>query len=228
MQQIQVVFVERRNYEGFMSLLLEAGVTLDEMHHFFEHQDEELLPTRISLLSLKEKLLGDEDFMLKLANRLYACIDNESKASLDYSLLGDGYRLESDGTFRKAKIVFQIFYSDADRVVRVNNLKLTTVQMEGENEQIFSFLLKHPNIRYTVNELREKYKITIKKSLDDVVKNLKFTGAAKKLFFPTSTASAIELRNPITDTELRERGFKESLVLEELFPSFAKKGQKKT
>ncbi len=230
--QINDIFGRNKNYNELRLLLVSAGADEDDLALFFAYPEGENIPIGLSEIGMTRLLLQNEPLLLQIAGALYAISDGDGREGLECSFRKDGFELGADGDFRRIEIAFELAYcSDIDRVIRVNDHPIATLRLDSENDNVFEFLMKHPNTRHTLNAGEIARGIKVKKTLDDVVKNLGFKGDARKLFFPTATATDIELRNPITSGELKERGYSKDLTVEDLFPQILekdKKGQKGT
>lgn len=78
---------------------------------------------------------------------------------------------------------------------------------DSENEVVFGYLYNNPDRTITLDELKEKLKRDITKTLHKIVENLGFKGDIKNLFFNISKSS-IKFKKQITQKDLDELGLK--------------------
>ena len=226
-ERIQERYHSRKGYEEFKILLLDSGIPKDNLDDFFMFPEGESFPIGISSYALKEKFVMDNDFFQRIAMNLYKLSDNNRKQMLSYAFKLDGLVLDKDELYNKDKIVFSVQFNDIDRIIQVNGKIITRPRFNKENDNVFEYIFNHPNqILKVDNEDKLEGAVEVFKSLDDVVKNLQFSGQARQLFFPKVSDTEIEFRNPITLGELKQRGFDENITLDELF-SKKKKGTKR-
>ncbi|MFA6048118.1 MAG: hypothetical protein WCV59_03775 [Parcubacteria group bacterium] len=218
-ERIQEKYNSRKGYEEFKILLLDSGILKDSLDDFFMFPEGENFPTGISSYALKEKFLLNKDFLLDLALNLYQSLDVKRKGMLQYAFKLDGLTIDKDELYNKNKIVFEVQYNNIDRVLRVNGKGITRPRFNRENDNVFSYIYEHPN-RLLMVDANDKLEgaVEVLKSLDDVVKNLRFSRNARQLFFPKVSDKEIEFRNPITLGELKQRGFDENITIDDLFP----------
>jgi len=103
--------------------------------------------------------------------------------------------------------VYKITYSDKTRKILVNNFLLAKPDFFRENEVVFTYVYNNPNRRISLEEIKEKTRYKITKSLPKILENLGFTGQLRKAFFDVSS-KGIRLRNPVTKKDLKELGIK--------------------
>jgi len=136
----------------------------------------------------------------------------EENGLKDFSRKNESLKNDND-------VVFRVKYSDVDRVIRVNDRWIAQLRLNGENDNVFNYIYRNPNKLLRINDKDEIAPgIMVGKALDDIVKNLKFFGEARRMFFPKVGDKEIEFRNPITLKELKDRGFNEDITEDELFP----------
>jgi hypothetical protein len=211
----------------FKMLLLNCGFPKSKLNDF-------ILPATkkkgqsIHYQKLREIMMANEEFLMRFASQLYLSLERDKKNILEKNLLTDKFVLENK-KFYKDRIIFEITYSQIDRVIRVNKQHITNLRLANENDSVFDYLCRHPNQKISIRDKNitdDETKIKMTKQPNDIVKNFKFKGMARKLFFPTVRWNCIEMRNPIWLSELKKRGIRENIELKELFPFLKdKKGQ---
>lgn len=103
------------------------------------------------------------------------------------------------------EVVYRITYTGAREVLLSGVFQLAKPDFDSENDLVFNFLCQHPNEKFTKEQVEEKVKVKLVKSLHKIVENLGFTGDLKKVFFDVSKHS-IQFRNPVTSEDLRQLG----------------------
>lgn len=208
----------------FKMLLLNCGFTESKLNDF-------ILPATkkkgqsIHYQKLREIMMANEEFLMRFALQLYLSLERDKKNILEKNLLADKFVLENK-KFYKDRIIFEITYNQIDRVIRVNKYPIASLRLDNENDNVFDYLYGHPNQKILIKDKKIADGIILTKVPNDIIKNFKFKGIARKLFFPTVRRNCIELRNPIWLSELKKRGIRENIELKELFPFFKdKKGQ---
>ena len=108
-----------------------------------------------------------------------------------------------------SKNELRITYSEHSRKILINNFFLiANPDFDSENEQVFFYLYKNPNILIKKGELMEDLKVSLTKELPKIVENLNFTKAFRKAFFDVSQDS-IRFYNPVSEQRLKELGITE-------------------
>jgi hypothetical protein len=172
----------------------------------------------------------DDNFLTLFATNLFHYIEEDDRHGFAYTLEDDGYFLNNDLQFYKDKIVFKVNFNHIDHVVTVNDLVISRPQGLIENANVMDYLFKRPNqkiklIKNSQLEVKGSENIIPRKTICKIINQLGFKGLASKIFFPSATNKLVEFRNPITVEELKRRGIKETLTLEDLFPDAVKRNK---
>lgn len=84
-------------------------------------------------------------------------------------------------------------------------------------------MFNHPNEEIEIDKnvmiCEDKAQIPLKKTPSKIINQLGFKNLASRIFFPSTSRKMMQLRNPVTLSELRKRGYAENLTVEDLFPS---------
>ena len=225
-EKVSVNYDNRSGIERYKLLLGDSGVKKENISEFFMYPEGESFEIGISLHELREKL-RDTNFFIRFTSNLFELLDSGSKQELFYTLKKDGYSFDEDN--KLDKVVFRLNYNVVDHVVSVNDLVISSPDFSSENDQVMDYLFNHPNkeIRIVDEEIicEEGEKIPLKKTPSKIINHLGFKNLASRIFFPGISSKMIQLRNPITLSELRKRGYDENLTLEDIFPNKTNNGQ---
>lgn len=102
----------------------------------------------------------------------------------------------------------KITYSEHSREIILNDFFIISKpDFNSENEQVFDYLYKNPNLKITKGELTEDLKTTLTKDFGKIVENLKFKKDLRKAFFDISQDS-IKFYNPVSKERLEALGIK--------------------
>ncbi|MCX6761119.1 MAG: hypothetical protein NTZ84_03405 [Candidatus Nealsonbacteria bacterium] len=93
---------------------------------------------------------------------------------------------------------------------------LSKPHFNSENEIFFQYVYTHPNKKITRKEVADENKTEIKKSFQQIITDLGFTGYLRKMFFPNISISATEFRQQITKSDLSELGIDNEKLESEL------------
>ncbi len=85
-----------------------------------------------------------------------------------------------------------------NRQISINNKNLSKPRFNSENDLVFEYIYNNPNRKITKKEAENALKIDFVKKFDRIIRDLKFTGELKNMFFPNVSIDAIEFINPIT------------------------------
>lgn len=217
----QLTFVSGADFDKFSLLLEDIGVSRDSSYEFFVYPEGETFPIGISSYALKSKL-KDNTFLIKFASHLLDFLEDVDKQYLLGTMRNEGYILDDKQEFISDKIAFEVKYSEIDRVLRVNGVEIARLRLNGENDTVFGYIYKNPNIELRIVNDEIASGIPVLKKMDTIVKNLGFFGEARRLFFPKVNDGIVEFRNPITWREMKDRGFKSTLTIEQLFSKIFK------
>ena len=105
------------------------------------------------------------------------------------------------------KVIYKIKYTPT-REILCNDIKLSKLNFDSENDNVFRYLFNNPNRKITKKEFKEKAKYTVGKSFHKIVENFGFTGDLSKAFFNVSEQT-IFFRNPLTKNDLKNLGITE-------------------
>lgn len=218
MEFIEARFNAEKKFDDFKILLLDAGIENDNLRDFFVYPEGESFPVAIGSHNLKSKIIADDNFLPMLATSLLNFGDDKKERLLISAMQSAGFILDKNKCFyEKDRIIYEVQYNDIDREIKVNGEFITHLQLNKENDLVFDYLFNHPNKKITKGEIEDAVKIKLTKSLNDIVKNLKFYGMGRTIFFPSLTKTTIEFRNPITLHELKKRGIDPKKKIKELF-----------
>lgn len=197
-------------------VLLDSGVPKEKLNDFVKDKGK----YRVKYNKLREKMAGDERYLLSLATSLYHYLDKKRRIILEKQLRVDGYYFENGNCYHD-EVVFEVIYSEIDRIVRVNDHIVAKLESMSSNDDAISYLIEHPNERVKIEDnvisCKEGATIPLNKTPSDLVSKLGFRGVARRIFFPTVTRKCIEFRNPILRSELKKRGYDENLKVKDLF-----------
>lgn len=101
----------------------------------------------------------------------------------------------------KEKTLYTITYNHNNEILLNGIVLIGKPTLNGENNDIFAYLMAHPNLKITRKELADGITRPIGKDLPKVVENLGFKQPLKDIFFHVSN-EAILFRNPITKAML--------------------------
>jgi hypothetical protein len=108
---------------------------------------------------------------------------------------------EEAGDALKEGIIYEIVYTQS-REILVNNFLIGKPDFNGENDNVFGYLFKHPNVPVSLDDLGKVLGgKPPKKALSKIVENLGFCGELKSIFFSVSKTT-IMFKNPITRAHL--------------------------
>jgi hypothetical protein len=77
------------------------------------------------------------------------------------------------------------------------------------NSEIFEYLYYHSNKKITMSTLKKNVKVEFKSALRQVVRDLRFTGELKKIFFNNVSEDAIEFNNNVLQRDIDKIGISE-------------------
>jgi adenylate cyclase class IV len=157
----------------------------------------------------EQKLLHIENYAEKGSRAVYVgnIIDAYKKEKNEYRLaVYDTLKLQEYSQMYSKLKDFEtipkanesrIYYSDKREVLLDNKQVLSNPNFNSENDIVFTFLYKNPNITFTKAEIEINCKITMLKSFSKIIENLGFTKKLKSNFFDVSKTS-IRFKNPST------------------------------
>jgi len=96
---------------------------------------------------------------------------------------------------------YQISFSMNNEILLNDLVVLAKPNLNSENTDIFSYLVKNPNKKVTKKEIEQHLGHSIGKDLHKIVENWGFTGDLRKAFFNVSK-DVILFRNPLTRADL--------------------------
>jgi len=108
--------------------------------------------------------------------------------------------------------VYEIKYSEKSREILINNFLLARPDSFSENEGVFAYLYKNPNIAIPLEDIKKEIGESLTKSIHKILENLGFTGELRKAFFKVAK-NKILFRNPLTKKDLEELGIKHLKLL---------------
>lgn len=98
---------------------------------------------------------------------------------------------------RDASTLYEMTY--IGREIRVNDFYVSKQDFMSENEQFFSYIFERPWETIKIEDMLKDLKIKkFKKSVSQMLSDLKITGNIRKIFCPDASSKAIVFRNPIS------------------------------
>lgn len=108
---------------------------------------------------------------------------------------------------KEDSVILKVTYRD--RKVRVNEIVIARPRFESENDLFIQFIINNPNKKLSKQSF-EKFKgEKMTKKFEQIIKDLRFKGNIKKLFFPNISIKAVEFRNPVTAEDMFNNGIKD-------------------
>jgi hypothetical protein len=143
------------------------------------------------------------EFYGYLRQRSLANTINQTKLLIDSNKVPNSEKV-TPATQQTAPLppIYEITFKDG--IIFLNNIYMTKPQFGSINYDFFEFLYSNPNERHSVKEIREKINSPAKKTVHQILSDLKFKGELKNLFFKASS-TAVEFRNPITPEILKSK-----------------------
>lgn len=105
-------------------------------------------------------------------------------------------------------VIYEVKYNPTNRKLLLNNLLLSKVRFDSENEKFIGFLFDNPNTVLTKEQIEAGIGQKLQKTLNKIIDNLGFRGDIRKAFIDLSK-DKICFRNPITRKNLKQLGFEE-------------------
>jgi hypothetical protein len=98
---------------------------------------------------------------------------------------------------RDASVLYEITY--VGREIKINDIYLSKPDFMSENEQFFSYIFERPWQPIKIEAILADLKLPkFKKSVSQMLSDLRFTGDVRKIFCPDASSKGIEFRNSIT------------------------------
>lgn len=94
--------------------------------------------------------------------------------------------------------LYKITYSEHSRYIKLNNIVLTKTDFNSENDNAFQHIYLNANKTITKVEIEKAVGANLQKRLNDIVRDLGFTGNLRAIFFPAVTKTELMFINPIT------------------------------
>ncbi len=111
------------------------------------------------------------------------------------------------GYFDDNQIAFRVIYKpDIQPYIFVNGNMLSRPHSTKDISTFFEYICNHPNKRITTEELQSVAKISLKKGMDDILRDLGFRGVLAKLFFREMTNNSVYFVNPVLQGEVNKLG----------------------
>lgn len=104
-------------------------------------------------------------------------------------------------------VIYWVTFTQTREILLNDVLLIGKPDFDSENEVVFGYLYNNPDRTITLDELKEKLKRDITKTLHKIVENLGFKGDIKSLFFNISKSS-IKFKKQITQKDLDELDLK--------------------
>lgn len=106
-------------------------------------------------------------------------------------------RQETAKQERDASTLYEITYRG--REIRVNDIFLSKPDFMSENELFFSYIFERPWQSIKIEDMLNDLKISkFKKSVSQMLSDLKLTGSIRKVFCPDASSKGIVFRNPVS------------------------------
>lgn len=138
-------------------------------------------PDRVSNIyfAFRDRLIALSEIAFRLEEKLDLSIRREiAKQQVDSSIL------------------YEITFTT--RRIMLNGILVAKPDFNSENELFFDFVFKQPWERIKVTDIEKELNIKLKKPIARILADLKFTGEMKAIFFPNTSSTAVEFRNPIS------------------------------
>lgn len=96
---------------------------------------------------------------------------------------------------------YKITFSEHSRSIKFNGVEVSTPEFDKLGHRLFTYLYQRPDELIKFAEIPKEERITFSKDRRpvQVLSELGFTGAFKKVFFPVCTIDEIKFINPITN-----------------------------
>ncbi len=101
----------------------------------------------------------------------------------------------------EVEITHCITFTPAREILLNNSYQIAKPDFDSENDLVFDYLYKHPNEKFTKEQIEAELRIKLAKSPHKIIENLGFTGVLRKAFFSVSKNS-IQFRNPVKSKDL--------------------------
>lgn len=159
-----------------------------------------------------------DDAIKKLTTQLPKLPDFDNPTLSDTKIiLPPNYQAETVGLLKKLVeqkdsnglttkddgVIFTVSYSKNREIILNGLLVLGQPRLNGENDQVFSYLMNNPNITVTKKQIEEGKSAKITKDFHKIIENLGFRGDLAKVFFSASK-NTIRFNNPISNSDLSE------------------------
>lgn len=167
--------------------LQERGFPAYYQFHFMERSDKSLaymnIPVKIS------NALGRWSARLENLEEILFKLEETERLEVRKEIA----KIES-----QADSLYQITYSEHSREIRVNNILIAKPDFESENERFFTYVFSNPGQALEVKKIEEHYKTKFNKRVSDILRDLRFNGKLRSVFFPVVTQEKVMFINPIT------------------------------
>ncbi len=156
----------------------------------------------LAVIELEKEYTGEEAPFTELLLPLNFKKISEKIKSEAFTLKEESVDKNGNEDMGAENIKYWITYDDRNIILN-NKYLLTKPDFNSENDNFFGFIFKTPRQKITKEQYRATTKNIIEKTFHQILGDLKFVGELRKLFFPNVSSSAIEFRNDIPESELK-------------------------
>ncbi len=98
---------------------------------------------------------------------------------------------------RDASTLYEVTY--IGREIRINDIYLSKPDFMSENELFFSYIFERPWSKIKIADMLAELQLPkFKKSVSQMLSDLRFTGNVRQIFCPDASSNGIIFRNPIS------------------------------
>lgn len=133
--------------------------------------------------------------------------DNEKPSSNDEK---QSKQDNKSGETRTEEIAYEITYNEITREIKISGFKLSQPHYDSDNEKFIAYMLEHPNEPHEIEKLKTKLKLAEHWDINKALESLGFTKDYRQAFFSVGSGK-VELRNPLTQSEVADNGIQLSL-----------------
>lgn len=178
---------ELNDWYGKVVLTLERNFT--EKYHLFHFVKQKRtamsivgVPERLGeiIVTFESHIFALEDIVLRLVEMRNLAIRQEI-AEKEY----------------QADILYKITFSEHTRIVKLNNIQLANPKFDSKAMNFFEFIYPQANKPIEVAKIEEATGMDLANNIQDILRDLGFTGAIRQIFFPVATKQKVLFMNPI-------------------------------
>lgn len=98
-------------------------------------------------------------------------------------------------------ILYEIQFNENNRVLMFNNTKLAHPNSDSKTMNFFEYVYKNSNQKIAVSDIEDYTSLSLSNNINDILRDLRFVGSLRTVFFPIVTKNNVFFRNPITKKE---------------------------